>query len=228
MSGIASDALTIPGSAAAFATCSRASVTPDGRHEGLVGVDRVPAPACRAARPAGCARDRGGPARAARGCLGAAAGPRARPGHGSTDRGPVRATGLTGAARHRRRRLARGDVLGQRQPLDLDLEVGLGRGGAPGLLVGDHALLVPLDGALVERLHAVGVPALGDHLPELGRPARLLDAALDGQRADQHLHRGDEPRLVGPLHEPLGDDAAQDLPELLPDLALVVRRELRR
>ena len=108
--------------------------------------------------------------------------------------------------------------------LQLEAEVVGVRADREGVAEGDQAVLVEVEQALVEGLHAV-VLALGDHLFDRVRLLGVDDAVEDAAGHHQHLGRRDAAGAVGPLEEPLAHDAPERRRQRQADLLLLERRE---
>src|SRR5207244_11739757 len=118
------------------------------------------------------------------------------------------------------RLLARGE-----DATDLEVEVVRARRRLARRLVGDEALAVEPEQALVEGLHAVLRLALRDGRRDVGRPLGLADAVPDQPGADHHFDRGHAPLAADPRDQPLRDDTLDDGGELIADLLLLMRRK---
>src|SRR5688500_3547082 len=91
----------------------------------------------------------------------------------------------------------------------------------------DGAFVVELHEALIERLHPVLNPALGDQLGDLGRPVAAVEEVADRLRVDHDL-AGRDPRLaIGGADEPQRHYPLQVLGQQRADLLSSLRREER-
>ena len=93
-----------------------------------------------------------------------------------------------------------------------------------GVLEADEAVPHEVEQRLIQRLHAV-VVALGQHLLELVDPHRVGDAVDDLRGAREDLDGRHAALAVGPLEEPLADDAPQRGDQRLARLRLLGRGE---